>query len=558
MAQGEGCSLSTANLLVGGRTTGRESLVTAQMRDHLAYRTYLHALLGVCGVVLAAAIAVAWRDPSVEPYDAANYVEVARNVLAGRGLSSEVVGNFYRQYPEVLHAEDRRASAWSLVLAASMRLLGETSFAATLPNLLLGLLAGPLLVYALARRLVLVPPVCFAAAVLFLAWPHWLKESLGAGADVLFTDLTILALLLLIATRNRSRLILACAATLGLAYTVKPAALFLVLPLAVFFWLDASRLAAGRRLGWLAAFLGVALVFAAPMLVRNYRLFGQPFYSTNLCTAGHIGTDDSGRALMHVYWGEPLPSLGKWLGTSGVVGSLGKSFRELGRAGRELFGGIGLFFALPSLLVIVTPYHRRARRLWIFLGLFVAGLAVLWIPYPRLLLPIVPVITLSAAAGGLTISQQLMGSLRRATGGLLVVTVLVAGLGLGGYGWWRFQPASVHSRLQPQLAAARWPGSNLPPDTVVMSPYPYLVRSYSSCPVVQIPFDDAGRIRQVIAHYGVNTLMIPRSLARPTWAADLPQEALQQLVAEAGWTQVYENSGVSVFHRAPIPGSSGF
>ncbi len=511
---------------------------------------YLRILLAVCGVALAAGMTVAWLNPYIEPYDAANYVEVARNVLTGRGLSSEVVGNFYRQYPEVLHPEDRRASAWSLVLAASMRLLGETPFAATLPNLLLGLLAGPLLVYALARRLLLAPPVCFAAAVLFLAWPHWLKESLSAGADVLFIDLTLLALLLLVAAWNRPGLIVASGATLGLAYTVKPAALFLVLPLAVFFWLDASRLPVWRRLGWLAAFVGIALVFAAPMLVRNYRLFGQPFYSTNLCTAGHIGTDDSGRALMHVYWGETLPSLDKWLRTSGVLGSAGRSFRELGRAGRELFGGIGLFFVLPSLLVVIPQYHRRARRLWVFLGLFVAGLAVLWVPYPRLLLPIVPVIMLSAAAGGLTISQQVLGSLRQATAGLLVVTVLVAGLGVGGYGWWRLDSGSPHLGLQPHIAAAHWLGSNLPPDTVVMSHYPYLVRYYSSCPVVQIPFDRAGRIRQVIAHYGVNTLMIPRHLPLPTWAADLPKEALGELVGETGWVQVYENSVVSVFHRA--------
>ncbi|MCK4324139.1 MAG: hypothetical protein KAW89_06375, partial [Armatimonadetes bacterium] len=110
---------------------------------------HFHILIAICGLILITGLITAWRAPQLGAYDPANYVEVARNLLAGRGLTSEVVGNFYRGYQSVQHAEDRRASAWSLVLAGSMAVFGESEFAATLPNLLLGLLLAPVLVYLL-------------------------------------------------------------------------------------------------------------------------------------------------------------------------------------------------------------------------------------------------------------------------------------------------------------------------------------------------------------------------------------------------------------------------
>ncbi len=90
-----------------------------------------------------------------------------------------------------------------MVLAGSMAVFGETEFAATLPNLLLGLLLAPVLVYLLAQQLRLPSAVCLAAGILFVAWPYWLKQSLDAGADVLFTNLLLLALLAILCAGER-------------------------------------------------------------------------------------------------------------------------------------------------------------------------------------------------------------------------------------------------------------------------------------------------------------------------------------------------------------------
>jgi len=491
---------------------------------------------------------VTWLAPRLDPHDPANYVEVARNLLAGQGLSSQVVGNFYRRYPQVLHPEDRRPSAWSFVLAASMALFGETPFAALLPNLLLGLLVGPLLVYLLARRLHLAPVVCLAAAALFLSWPYWLKEALGAGADVLFTDLALLALISLLSARDRPASILATGAALGLAYTVKPAALLLVLPLAGVYWMDAARLPVSRRLGWLTGFVAVVVLFASPMVVRNYTTFGQPLYSTNTYTAGHIRSDASGQALLHVYWGQPLPSFSRWLAQAGPAGAGAATGRELGRCLLLLFGGIGLFFLLPSVVVVLgLRYQRRLQVLWIFPALFVLELASVWIVLPRYLLPVLPIITISAAAGGMVIAQRLCQIRRPAEAGFLAVVVLVASLGAGGYSYWRVDKQQTDSSLDAHIGVARWLRSGLPPGAVVMAHYPYIIRFYSDHPVVQIPFDSAEAIRRVCHHYGVDALVVPTVLPGPRWAEGLPREELLRLVAQAGWEPVYQNGGAIVF-----------
>jgi len=508
---------------------------------------HFHILIAICGLMLAGGLITAWRVPRLGEYDPANYVEVARNLLAGQGLTSEVVGNFYRRYQSVQHAEDRRASAWSLVLAGSMAVFGESEFAATLPNLLLGLLLAPVLVYLLAQQLRLPSAVCLAAGIVFVAWPYWLKESLDAGADVLFTSLLLLALLAVLCAGERKGAMLLAGAAFGLAYTVKPAGLLLVAPLAAYYWLDRAGLSARRRLLCLVGFVGVILLFASPMLIRNYLTFGNPVYSTNTHTAGHIRTDASGEGLLHVYWGDPLPSLGRWLSQAGLGGVAAAIIEQLGRALALLFGGIGLFFVVPCIIVILgMGHHRRVRNLWVFAGLLILELALTWVILPRYLLAVLPVVTISAAAGGMTIARRIWAIRRDAEAGLLAVVLLVVSVGIGGYVYWRVNQQSANSLRRAHIEMAGWAKQQLPADSVIMAHYPYLVRFYSDRPVVQIPFDDADALARVWRHYGVKAVAVPTASPRVQWARALPRRRLLELAAAHGWQPAYRNSGVVV------------
>jgi len=505
-------------------------------------------LIAICGLMVVGGVIVAWQMPRLGEYDPANYVEVARNILAGQGLTSNVVGNFYRRYKSVRHLEDRRPSAWSLVLAGSMALFGESEFAASLPNLLLGLWLAPVLVYLLAQQLRLSAAVSLAAAIVFVTWPYWLKESLDAGADVLFTNLLLLALLAIVRAGERKGAILLAGAAVGLAYTVKPAGLLLVVPLVAYYWLDQAGLSARRRLLCLVGFAGVILLFASPMLIRNCLVFGNPMYSTNIYTAGHIRTDASGLALLHVYWGEPLPSVSGWLSQAGLRGFAAATITQLGQALALLFGGIGLFFVLPCIIVILgIGHHHRVRNLWVFAGLFVLELVLVWIVLPRYLLVVLPVVTISAAAGGMTIARRIWAISRYAEVAVLSVVLLVAFVGVGGYGYWRLSRQSADSLRQAHIEMANWAKQQLPADSVIMTHYPYLVRFYSDRPVVQIPFDGADAIERVWQHYGVGTVVVPTTTPPVQWACELPRRQLLDLAAACSWEPVYRNSGVVVF-----------
>ena len=522
--------------------------MSAPQRFITSERKYLLALLICCLMAVAAGLVANWRNPYFRTYDAGNYVEVARNILAGRGLRSQVVSNFYQRYPHVDHPEDRRPSAWSLVVAASLRLLGNTAFAAKLPNLLLGLLIVPLLVYFLGRAWRLPPLVAFAGAILLLAWPHWLQASLSAEADVLFTGLTILILLLIVASRQRIGWIIIAGALLGLSYTVKPAALFLIAPLGLYYWLGLPTMPIRQRARWVVLAMLVAAVVASPMLLRNYLAFGSPIYYTNIYTAGHIGFDDSGRALMHVYWDQPLPSLSLALANHGLGGLAVKMGRQLAAAARSIFGGVGLLFVAPCLLVLSNRYaYSWLRRGWLALGIWVLELVVLWAIRPRLLLPFTPVVTLSAAAGGLALAERLTRWPRQATIIFLTVVLAATMVGAGGYGWWHYQQYVDAPILDSYVKAAAWLKEHLPADAAVMSHRPYLVRFYSDHPVVQIPFDEPPRIEQVMRHYEVEALVVQQSPPRRQWAQDLPRDEIVQIVRRWGWELVWEVGEVRVY-----------
>jgi len=150
----------------------------------------------------------------------------------------------------------------------------------------------------------------------------------------------------------------------------------------------------------------------------------------------------------------------------------------------------------------------------------------------------------------MVVAQRLYQIHRRAQAAFGAVVLLVASLGIGGYGYWRVTQQQADPSLRVHIDVARWMKSGLPSGNVVMAHYPYVTRFYSDRPVVQIPFDSAEAIRRVWRHYGVDVLVVPMALPKPQWAEALPRQELLQLIAQAGWEPVYRNGGAVVF-RSP-------
>ena len=170
-----------------------------------------------------------------------------------------------------------------------------------------------------------------------------------------------------------------------------------------------------------------------------------------------------------------------------------------------------------------------------------------WIVLPRYLLAVLPVVTISAGAGGMTIARRIWAIRRDAEAGLLAVVLLVASVGMGGYVYWRVSQQSANSLRRAHIEMAGWAKQQLPAPSFIMAHYPYLVRFYSDRPVVQIPFDDADALDRVWRHYGVDAVAVPTTSPQVQWARALPRRQLLELAAAHGWQPVYRNSGVVVF-----------
>src|SRR5512141_1386100 len=99
----------------------------------------------ICLTLFAAAFVVRFllaRQLVFPPLDdPAFYIQTARNLAAGRGLVIDVIWNYFTPFNSVTHPSHE---IWmplpSILMAGSIKLLGDTLLAAQLPGLMCGAL----------------------------------------------------------------------------------------------------------------------------------------------------------------------------------------------------------------------------------------------------------------------------------------------------------------------------------------------------------------------------------------------------------------------------------
>jgi hypothetical protein len=276
--------------------------------------------------VFLAALLVRWYAASLvvfpKPEDTAYYVDVARNLLNGRGLVTDALWSF--QTPP-LTVPREAFEVWlplpTFAAGIPMAILGWTFAAAQVSSIVIGSLV-PVLAWRLAADVAVerdMPPgrartlaigTGLTAAV---SLPLILHSTLP-DSTMPFAALTLAATLLISRLRGRvqatgsaagsTRLLLALGVVLGLAALTRNEALWLALAWAVLAW----TLPVSRR-DWLvlmAVPAAVALVLFVPWMVRDWLAFGSPLPGQALTNALSIdGTDIFA-------WRDP-PTLGRYL-----------------------------------------------------------------------------------------------------------------------------------------------------------------------------------------------------------------------------------------------------
>jgi hypothetical protein len=329
--------------------------------------------VATAAVLFLISVAVRWYAASLvvfpKPEDTAYYVDVARNLLAGRGLVTDALWSF--QTPPLVVPREA-FEVWlplpTLFAAVPMAVFGSTFAAAQVSSVLIGSLV-PVLAWRLAadvaaeRRL---PPgrartLAIGSGLTAAVSLPLLLHSTLPDSTMLFAVLTLATTLLVTRIRARVeaggtavlpvRLLIALGAILGLAALTRNEALWLALVWAILAW----RLPLPRRgrLLFVAIPAAVALVLFVPWTVRDWIAFGSPLPGQALTNALSVeGTDIFA-------WSDPV-SVGRYLSV-GLARLL--EMRLIG-IGHNLFDVLLLPGAPLSVIGLVgLPLVARIRAL---------------------------------------------------------------------------------------------------------------------------------------------------------------------------------------------------
>jgi len=330
--------------------------------------------------------------------DAGNYIEVGRNLALGRGYTTYAKWDFYGDSAPVIHPEANRQPLLPLVVAITYKAGAADPNPARVTSLVVSLVALGLL-YLLMKRWLGTPLALAAAAVLAIE-PAFLWFSVRVQTEAYFI-LWVTAAFLAAGDLNEERPSvirpLGVGILLALSYLTRTnGALLLVAYIA-------ALVIAYRGKGLFPAVLATVAfaAAAAPWWVRNYQVFGDPFYTQNKYFILAPTFDEAWR------FHRSVPTWGGFVNSLGFGGLALKWLRGIWRAGEPFLLG-NLHFGEPyqgaplaafaAAAFFAVPLLKRRRAL-LFPGLAFAlaaaafaiygqGLFRYFIPFYLLVIPL--------------------------------------------------------------------------------------------------------------------------------------------------------------------------
>lgn len=438
--------------------------------------------------------------------DYANYSNVARNLISGKGFSVDYLAWHFIQYPSLSHPEDMWPILQPVWIAISFLILGISPFAARLPNaLFLVLLSG--VIYLIGKRL-FEAKVGFWSGVLTA-----LNTSLITYSTVWITSDIALALFSLIifylgyliildsqvqkiSLKNIFLLGLLC----GLAILQKP--MGALLPFIYFlFILFYFRRNLRAFLKPTAIFILGILLTSGPFFIRNLILFKSLFLPVEHYLGILIKYFPYER-IFSIYYGTP-PSVDLWLNYG--LGNFLKVNFDYFRYSVDTFVYKDLLIPYPILVLsligltkIKYPQkHFFAPTIVLFL-IASALMATYWHYESRYYAMLIPVFNLLGVKALFDLFPK--PGLR-----FSIVIVIIALI--------TFLPSAkaINEGLKPKekdpsQITYEWIRDNTPKDAVIMTLTPWELNFHSERKSVVIPNEDKETILWMAKKYGSNYL----------------------------------------------------
>jgi 4-amino-4-deoxy-L-arabinose transferase-like glycosyltransferase len=595
------------SLLVGALVLGALLLIIIRGRDGLPRAC--QAVVGFLGarrgaLALLGGLGALWIGyeayviallPYVGHADYADNAVVARNLLHGRGWVVDYVTQFYQLYEGVTRPQETWPLLQPVWILPFFVAFGPSAWAAKLPNLVC-VVGLTLLLFAAGARL-WDRRAGLVAALIILTSQWFFRLVIYTTTDLAFVLFTFGALWLLYryvagdgrrttddgplqrrgAHHRRWSLLLGSALLTGLMLLQKPGSGALI-AVGMGLWFLGEALGgargahgAARRLAPVVLWAAVALAILAPYLVRNMRLFGVPFYSTESRDAWVLGYGDW-EDIYRVYTPEAglsetggLPDR-SWVLRWGFDRTLRKvaiqaaaardyllpPWKDLpaglddwlfGRPGKALLFGMGAWL---SLLGVVGALRARRRLLGLLLAAFLPYTLFLILYWhaneERYFVVLLPWLALFAAAALWAIYDRLaaIGDGRWAPVGLaLVATALFLVI----------QPSwpdiAGKVRDEPQLWTAdldayAWLRDHTEPGAVVMTRAPWQLNWHSERPAVMTP-NTASRdtFLRIARYYNVRYLVLD-TLSNPSEQARRVIDGMLE-DPQLGFAEVYRS-----------------
>lgn len=484
---------------------------------------------------------------------------VARNLLAGRGFTVDYVTQFYNPDLPLSHPQETWPLLQPVLIAPFFKLLGESAFAAKVPNLLLqGALA--LVLYAIGSNL-FDRRVGLLAVALTILNRFIFRLVIFPTSDLVFTLLALVMLAQL--ARAHEREATGRPALGSYAWTGVWAGLLMLAKVNGVLFLGAGLLVdlvwrwRGRRWrgcwkSWLALGLPAAVLFA-PWVVRNWVLFGAPIHSTEQFDAWILKYKEW-EEIYRLYY-DDLPNR-SWLlryGWDAVSQAIGTEFRRWWQyfavEDGSLLTLLGSALALGGALTLRGKAAKLLAPAGLALAILGTFICTYWHVEERYFVPFIPWLALLAARGLWWIHDALAyrrddAGAWRPSGfgwlGIVLVVMLCVPL-LAPF------PREVAAKIESdaakrqELRAYDWLAANTAPDAVVMTRVPWQLTFYSGRRSVMIPLGGVEEVQRIVEKYGVDYLLMEGD-------ARGKRPALRQaLLVEGPWKLLYDEGGVQIY-----------
>jgi hypothetical protein len=485
--------------------------------------------------VLLVRLSLALQLPFPPLDDPAFYLQTARNVAAGRGLVSDVIYNYWVSYPSIAHpSHDYWMPLTTLMMAGSIKVWGDSLFAAQLPGLLASALL-PVFTFWLGRRVwpqQTVFSVLAALLIVFGAIPIY--QAVAADSMALYALIGGCALAIgALAIERRNVHWSGMAGLLcGLSYLTRshgsllPLALSLVSLVAL--WHERRLLlklwlfgAAGYFIVVIPWWLRNQVVFGAaqpiPVLALASAVNGAEWYNYGAMPSPATLLSHGWAVIIDLRWNAMLHNLGVLMLFTFPYGVIGLPVMLLKRsvlfrvcAVYTVLLWLGVSWLIPTSSQTGSFYHS-------------AGVIIPWV-----------------AVGFIVGLRRLQGR-RRLRLASVVLYMLVLGLVIGQ----TFMAVSsitadTQSNQKRFQTIAAWLRSNVPPDQPILTTQAHTLNYASGYPTLSIPVaQDAAVLRQVADRYGVRFVVVTERNGQYPQALDEPI-ARAHLVAEFPEIWIYE------------------